>query len=156
MHNCRYDPIKEFGLNFWEMWKYWGYNKRYLFPIPAFTKKIRVIVKECLFFYYGMRHIVPLVRAHGYGYQYRSAESGNDFCIVGLNGPWYNWHTEGPVVLQECANAISNGDAREAWILYQHAERIWNLVTGRCMQVTLPDKNIVVGKCKNNYKDKWI
>jgi hypothetical protein len=50
------------------MWPYYAYAKRYLFEIPAFTKKVRILLKESIYGYMGIRHTVPLVRAHGYAY----------------------------------------------------------------------------------------
>lgn len=58
------------------MWPYYAYAKRYLFEIPAFTKKVRILLKESIYGYMGIRHTVPLVRAHGYAYQYKNMKEG--------------------------------------------------------------------------------
>jgi len=68
MHNCRYDPIKEYGLSWWRMWAYYSFAKRFLFEIPAFTKKVRILLKEPIFGFVGIQRVTPLVRAHGYLY----------------------------------------------------------------------------------------
>jgi len=63
MHNCKYDAIKNVGVNWFNMWKYYRFAKRFLFTIPAFTKKLRVLFKESTYGYFGMKNIVPLVRS---------------------------------------------------------------------------------------------
>jgi hypothetical protein len=50
------------------MWKYASFQKRYLFPTPAFAKKIRIIMKEAIFGYYGIERVVPLIRGFGYAF----------------------------------------------------------------------------------------
>jgi len=49
-----------------------------------------------------------------------------------LNG---DYHPYTSVVVQDCTDAIQNADGRELFILYSQEQRIWNLISGRCMSV---------------------
>jgi len=115
------------------MWRYFAFQKRYLFNIPAFTKKVRILVKVSIYGYYGMLRIAPLVRGRGYAYQFRNKmQEGEDMCMSVLNG---DYHPYTSVVVQDCTDAIQNADGRELFILYSQEQRIWNLISGRCMSV---------------------
>ena len=63
MGNCLYDPIKEYGLPFYEMWKYAAFSKRFLFEVPSFTNKIRIKMTEVVFGFVGITKVNVLVRS---------------------------------------------------------------------------------------------